>query len=61
MQLTAAEALATILDACDYTAGNCGVTEMVGAVLPTELIQLARQALAAGFLDAATDSQKKEG
>ena len=38
-------ALATILDAVDYTAGNCGPTEMVGAVLDSALIEKARRAL----------------
>jgi hypothetical protein len=39
-------ALMTMLAAVDYTAGACGVTEMVGAVLPKEVIELARQAVA---------------
>lgn len=34
--------LEAILDATDYTAGACSVTEMVGAVLPLELINNAR-------------------
>jgi len=38
-------ALLTILDQVDYTAGNCRVNEMVGAVLPVEVIKLAREAL----------------
>jgi hypothetical protein len=38
-------ALETILDAVDYTKGACSVTEMVGAVLPTVLIERARAAL----------------
>jgi hypothetical protein len=38
-------ALLTILDQVDYLAGNCDVTEMVGAVLPKEIILLAREAL----------------
>jgi len=38
-------ALATILDAVDYTKGACTVTEMAGAVLPKELIVRAREAL----------------
>ena len=43
--LTTREALLTVLDQVDYTAGNCQVNEMVGAVLPTEVIVLAREAL----------------
>jgi len=39
-------ALQTILDHVDYTTGVCQVNEMVGAVLPKEIIFLARQALA---------------
>ena len=39
-------ALLTVLDQVDYTKGNCGVTEMVGAVLPKEVIALARKAIA---------------
>ena len=38
--------LNVVLDCADYTAGNCGVTEMVGAVLPKEVIEQARDALA---------------
>ena len=39
-------ALLTVLDQVDYTSGACGVTEMVGAVLPKEVIALARKAIA---------------
>ena len=39
-------ALLVVLDATDYTAHGCGVTEMVGAVLPKELIVMAREAIA---------------
>ena len=39
--------LLTVLDQVDYTDGACGLTEMVGAVLPKEVIVLAREALAA--------------
>lgn len=39
-------ALLTILDQVDYTSRACAVTEMVGAVLPMEVIVLAREALA---------------
>lgn len=45
--LTTAEALRTILDQVDYTAGACALTEMVGAALPVNVIKLAREALAA--------------
>ena len=37
--------LQTVMDAIDYTTGNCGLTEMVGAVLPRELITNARNAM----------------
>lgn len=40
------EALQVLLDQVDYTAGNCGITEMVGAVLPKEIIQKARTVIA---------------
>jgi len=40
-------ALAVILDQVDYTSGACAVNEMVGAVLPKELIVRGRAALAA--------------
>lgn len=39
-------ALGTVLDQVDYNAGACGLTEMVGACLPVEVIDLARKALA---------------
>lgn len=39
------EALQVVLDQVDYTAGNCGPTEMVAACLPKEVIRLAREAL----------------
>lgn len=39
-------ALLTILDQVDYTNGACHLTEMVGAVLPKEVIALAREAIA---------------
>ncbi len=38
-------ALRTVLDQVDYTRGACGPTEMVGAVLPIEVIRLAHEAL----------------
>ena len=43
---TLRQALLVLLDQVDYTAAACGPTEMVGAVLPIEVIRLARQALA---------------
>ncbi len=39
------EALALILDNADYTRGNCRVNELVGAVLPKEILAKARAAL----------------
>ena len=50
--LTVREALLTVLDQVDYTNGACGVTEMVGAVLPKNVIALAREALAKDKSDA---------
>ena len=38
-------ALRVILDAVDYMSGNCRLNEMVGAVLPKELIAKGRDAL----------------
>ncbi len=38
--------LLTILDQVDYTTGKCRPNEMVGAVLPKEIIGLARKAIA---------------
>ncbi len=43
--MDARTALLTVLDQVDYTAGACRVNEMVGAVLPNEVITLAREAL----------------
>lgn len=40
------EALMTVLDQVDYTSGACALTEMVGAVLPKEVIKEARLAIA---------------
>ena len=37
--------LNVVLDCADYTAGNCGFTEMVSAVLPKDVIEKARYAL----------------
>ena len=39
-------ALLVVLDQVDYTRDACAVTEMVGAVLPREVIDKARAALA---------------
>ena len=39
-------ALLTVLDQVDYTTGACRPNEMVGAVLPKEVILLARIAIA---------------
>jgi hypothetical protein len=41
----AATMLATLIDQVDYTGGACHFTEMVGAVLPTEVLTLAKEAL----------------
>jgi hypothetical protein len=38
-------AVLLLLDAVDYTSGACTVTEKVGAVLSTDLIQIARTIL----------------
>lgn len=38
-------ALLVVLDHVDYTASACTPTEMVGAVLPREVIALARKVL----------------
>lgn len=38
-------ALLAILDAVDYTSGACRLNEMVGAVLPEQLIVTARKVL----------------
>ena len=40
------EALLLILNQVDYTAGACRVNEMVGAVLPVDILRQAKQALA---------------
>lgn len=39
------QALQLVLDSVDYTSGACTVFEMVGAVLPKEIIITARKAL----------------
>lgn len=38
-------ALQTLLDQVDYTKGACSVTEMVGAVLPKEVIEICQTVL----------------
>jgi hypothetical protein len=45
--LTPAEALRLLLDQVDYTVGACGATELVGAVLPRDVIEKCHEALAA--------------
>lgn len=45
VRLNSETALRLILDSVDYTSGACRVNEMVGAVLPTEIIIIARKAL----------------
>lgn len=54
--LTVREALLLVLDQVDYKAGACGFTEMVGACLPAEVIDKARQVLAASGV-AGTDTR----
>ena len=44
--MTEREALQLVLDQVDYTAHACQFTDMVGAVLPLQVIKLARRALA---------------
>jgi hypothetical protein len=43
--MTTEEALRLLLTEVDYTSGACGPTEMVGAVLPREVIDHCYQAL----------------
>jgi len=38
-------ALLLLLDNIDYEAGNCRVNEMIGAVLPKEILRKAREAV----------------
>ncbi len=38
-------ALLLVLDNIDYEAGNCRVNEMIGAVLPREVLRKAREAV----------------
>lgn len=44
--LTCKEALLLVLDQVDYTKGACSLTNMVGAALPVEVIDKAREAIA---------------
>lgn len=37
-------ALLLLLDNIDYEAGNCRVNEMIGAILPLEILRKAREA-----------------
>lgn len=48
MAMSCADALRTLLDQMDYTAKPpaCRPTDMVGAVVPAEVLQLCREALA---------------
>lgn len=50
---TPVEALKLLLDQVDYIKGACGPTELVAAVLSTDIISICRQAL--------TDSGPVEG
>jgi hypothetical protein len=34
-----------VLDCVDYTSGACALTESVGAVLPSDVIEMARRVL----------------
>lgn len=45
MLLSHKEALKLLLDHVDYTAGACGITEMVGGVLPKEVIERCHESL----------------
>lgn len=46
VDMTEREALQLILDHVDYMDYSCQFTDMVGAVLPLQVIKLARRALA---------------
>jgi len=39
------DALELVLDQVDYMAGQCRPNEMIGAILPTEIIELARKTI----------------
>ena len=56
MTLSCREALLLVLDQVDYTKGACGPANMVAACLPTEVIDKAREAIAA---DKAAEASKK--
>jgi hypothetical protein len=56
--MDAQTALLTVLDQVDYTNGACGPTEMVAAVLPREVIKLAREAAKSGELSEMTEFEK---
>ena len=43
--MTVEQALKILLDNVDYTLGNCGITDMVGAVFDVRVITMARKAL----------------
>ncbi len=43
--MTCKEALQLLLDQCDYQSGACAITEMVGAVIPPEVLVLCREAV----------------
>lgn len=57
---TLRSALLLVLDQVDYLAAACGPTEMVGAVLPTEVIRIARQALAEDAGERSEEETKKD-
>ena len=40
-------ALLLLLDNIDYEVGNCRVNEMIGAVLPREVLRIAKRAVTA--------------
>ena len=44
-KLTPTEALRLLLDHVDYKSNNCSVTDMVGGVLPTQVIETCRETL----------------
>ena len=43
--MTPRECLQLVLDNVDYKAKNCSPTDMVGAVLPSQIIDIARKSL----------------
>jgi hypothetical protein len=52
-------ALLTLLDQVDYTAGNCRPNEMVGGVLPKEIIAMCRKAAEQGVHPTLLESGQK--